>query len=46
MKNKQIELWDNLNEKYTLQEVQKYIQEVISLRGFQNQEIEKTIVIN
>ena len=45
MENKQLELWNKLNEKKTLQEVQNYIKEVIEIRGFANQEIEKTMLL-
>ena len=45
MKNKQLELWKNLNENNTLQEVQKYIKEVIEIRGFGSQEIEKIMLL-
>ena len=45
MRNDQLELWSNLNENNTLQEVQKYIKEVIEIRGFANQEIEKTMLL-
>lgn len=41
----QIELWKDLNENNTVQEVQNYIKEVIELRGFGNQEIEKTMLL-
>lgn len=44
MKN-QVELWNDLNEKNTLQEVQQYIKDVIEIRGFANQEIEKTMLL-
>lgn len=43
--NSQVELWNNLNEKNTLQEVQQYIKDVIEIRGFANQEIEKTMLL-
>lgn len=43
--NEQIELWNNLNETNTLQEVQKYIKNVIEIRGFEKQEIEKTMLL-
>lgn len=43
--NKQIKLWDKLNEKNTLQEIQKYIKDVINIRGFSEQEIEKTMLL-
>ena len=43
--NNQLELWNNLNEKNTLQEVQQYIKDVINIRGFSNQEIEKTMLL-
>lgn len=45
MDNSQLELWNNLNENNTLQEVQKYIKEVIRIRGFENQEIEQTMLL-
>lgn len=45
MSNNQLELWENLNEKNTLQEVQEYIKKVINIRGFANQEIEKTMLL-
>ncbi len=41
----QLELWSNLNEKNTLQEVQEYIKKVIEIRGFASQEIEKTMLL-
>lgn len=43
--DKQLELWNKLSKENTLQEVQKYIKEVIALRGFENQEIEKTMLL-
>ena len=43
--NSQLELWSKLNECNTLQEVQKYIKDVIEIRGFANQEIEKTMLL-
>ena len=45
MENKQLELWENLNSNNTLEEVQKYIKQVIKIRGFENQEIEKTMLL-
>lgn len=45
MKNNQLELWENLNDKNTLQEVQQYIKEVITIRGFAEQDIEKTMLL-
>ena len=45
MSNNQLELWKNLNEENTLQEVQQYIKEVINIRGFANQDIEKTMLL-
>lgn len=38
-KNNQLELWNKLNENNTLQEIQQYIKEVITIRGFAEQEI-------
>ena len=43
--NSQLDLWNKLNEKNTLQEVQQYIKDVIEIRGFSNQEIEKTMLL-
>ena len=43
--NSQLELWSKLNEGNTLQEVQQYIKDVIEIRGFANQEIEKTMLL-
>ena len=43
--NNQLDLWNKLNEKNTLQEVQQYIKEVIELRGFSHQEVEKTMLL-
>lgn len=45
LNNKQLELWNNLNENNTLQEVQQYIKEIINIRGFSEQEIEKTMLL-
>lgn len=45
MNNNQYELWNKLNETNTLQEVQQYIKNVIQIRGFANQEIEKTMLL-
>ncbi len=45
MENSQIKLWEDLNEKNTLQEMQEYIKKVIEIRGFANQEIEKTMLL-
>ena len=41
----QLDLWNKLNEKNILQEVQQYIKDVIKIRGFSNQEIEKTMLL-
>lgn len=45
LENNQTELWNKLNENNTLQEVQKYIKNVIKIRGFSKQEIEKTMLL-
>lgn len=45
MNNNQVELWEKLNDKNTLQEVQQYIKEVIKIRGFAEQKIEKTMLL-
>ncbi len=41
----QLDLWNKLNEKNILQEVQQYIKDVIKIRGFSNCEIEKTMLL-
>ena len=43
--NNQLELWNKLNESNTLPEIQNYIKEVIRIRGFVGQEIEKTMLL-
>lgn len=45
MISNQLELWNSLNENNTMQEVQQYIKEVIKIRGFAEQEIEKTMLL-
>ena len=41
----QLDLWNKLNEENSLQEVQQYIKDVIEIRVFSNQEIEKTMLL-
>lgn len=41
----QLELWNELNAGNSLQEIQKYIKSIIKIRGFENQEIEKTMLL-
>lgn len=43
--NNQLKLWNKLNENNTLPEIQNYIKEVIRIRGFAKQEIEKTMLL-
>lgn len=45
MKNKQLELWNNLDEKSTMKEVQKYIKEVIAIRGFTDHSVEQEMLM-
>ena len=45
MNNKQVELWEKLKKDNTLNEVQEYIKNVITLRGFSEQNIEKTMLL-
>lgn len=45
MENSQMELWKNLNNDNTLSQVQEYIRKVIELRGFSEQNIEKTMLL-
>lgn len=40
MNDNQLELWENLKRENSIEEVQKYIKEVITLRGFSEQNIE------
>lgn len=41
----QKELWENLNNHNTISQVQEYIRKVIELRGFFEQNIEKTMLL-
>lgn len=43
--NEQLELYEKLNDKSSLGEVQKYVNEVNEIRGFNNQEITKTMLL-
>ena len=43
--NTQMGLWQNLQSSNTLREVQQYIKAVIKIRGFSEQEIEKTMLL-
>ena len=45
MKNDQEILCEKLNEENTLKEVQEYIKQVIHLRGFDSQDVEKTMLL-
>ena len=45
MENEQLELWKNLNSDNTIIQVQEYIRNVIELRGFSEQNIEKTMLL-
>ena len=45
MNNEQLELWKNLKEDNTLEEVQEYIRKVIEIRGFSNQSIEHAMLL-
>ena len=45
MNNEQLELWKNLKEDNTLEEVQEYIRKVIEIRGFSNQSIEQAMLL-
>ena len=45
MEKNQQELWNKLNGQNTLDEVQNYIKQVIQIRGFEGQEIEKTVLL-
>lgn len=45
MNNSQLELWNNLKSDNSLGDVQNYIKNVIELRGFSEQDIEKTMLL-
>lgn len=45
MKDEQLKLWENLNNANTISRVQEYIKNVIQLRGFSEQNIEKTMLL-
>ena len=45
MENEQFQLWKNLNNDNTIIQVQEYIRKVIELRGFSEQNIEKTMLL-
>ena len=45
MENKQLELWNNLNEDNTMKEVQTYIKEVIKIRGFADHSVEQEMLM-
>lgn len=41
----QEKIYNNLNSNYTLREVQKYVKDMVEVRGFSDQEIEKTMLL-
>ena len=45
MEDKQLDLWNELNENNTLTEVQEYIRKVIEIRGFDKQLPEQTMLL-
>ena len=45
MNSSQLELWNNLKSDNSLDDVQNYIKNVIELRGFSEQDIEKTMLL-
>ena len=45
MSNIQTDLWENLKKENSLVKVQEYIKKVIELRGFSEQNIEKTMLL-
>ncbi len=45
MNDSQFELWKNLKEDNSIYEVQDYIRKVIEIRGFSEQNIEKTMLL-
>lgn len=45
MENAQTELWNQLNKNNTLKEVQDYINKINEIRGFNQQEITKTMLL-
>lgn len=45
MDNKQVELWNELNENNTLRNVQEYVKKVIEIRGFDKQSPEQVMLL-
>lgn len=45
MESKQLKLLNKLDKNASLNEIQNYIKEVIKLRGFSEQDIEKTMLL-
>lgn len=45
MDNNQLELWNKLNENNTLREVQEYVNNINEIRGFNDQDITKTMLL-
>ncbi len=43
--NEQLELYKNLNEKNSLRDVQKYVNQINEIRGFNKQDITKTMLL-
>lgn len=45
MSKQQLELWNNLSRDNSLEQVQSYINNVIAIRGFSEENIEKTMLL-
>ncbi len=45
MKEEQLELYKKLNDKNSLREVQKYVNQINEIRGFNNEEVTKTMLL-
>jgi len=45
MENEQLKLWEDLREDNSLKEIQKYIREIIRIRGFANESAEQKMLM-
>lgn len=45
MEQNQLELYENLKNTNTLPEIQKYLEKVITIRGFSKENVEKTMLL-
>ncbi len=45
MESNQLELWNKLNENNSLKEIQEYVNKINEIRGFNSQDITKTMLL-